>query len=52
MDLPPGVVFHQEQGVLEWTPAPFSKLSEVKALFLLTAPDGGEETYVHTIRRN
>lgn len=51
VDAPPGVVFHKDQGTLEWTPPPFTKTTQVGALFLLTASDGSEETYVHTISR-
>jgi tetratricopeptide (TPR) repeat protein len=51
MDSPPEVVFHQDQGKLEWTPLPFSKAMEARVLFLLKNPDGSEETYVHSIPR-
>ena len=52
MDAPPGVVFREEQSMLDWTPTPFSKIPEAKVLFLLTHPDGSEETLIHTIQRN
>ncbi len=51
MDAEPGVVFHKDSGTLEWTPPPFSRVSNAKALFLLTTPDGSEETQVHSIQR-
>jgi tetratricopeptide (TPR) repeat protein len=52
IDGPSGVIFHKERGILEWTPPPFSRMPEVSVLFLLTNENGGEETYVHTIRRH
>jgi tetratricopeptide (TPR) repeat protein len=51
VDAPAGVTFHKDKNTLEWNPPPFSKISEVKVLFLLTRPDGSEETYIHTLTR-
>ena len=51
MDAPPGVVYHEDTGVLEWTPPPFSKTARVGVLFVLTNADGTEETYIHAIER-
>jgi hypothetical protein len=51
VDSPPGVVFRKDQATLDWTPPPFSRISEVSVLFILTSPGGDEETYVHTISR-
>ena len=50
-DAPPGVVYHEESGTVEWTPPMFSRLEEVRVLFVLTFPDGSEELQVHTVRR-
>ena len=50
-DAPAGVVFDQSKSTLEWNPPPFSKVTEVKVLFLLTRPDGSEEPYIHTLIR-
>lgn len=50
-DAPSGVVYKADQGILEWTLPPFSKATEARVLFLLIHPDGGEEPYIHTIRR-
>ena len=52
VDAPPGVVYHQDRGMLEWTPVPFSKTPGVKVLFLLKTPDGGEDPHIHVISRN
>jgi tetratricopeptide (TPR) repeat protein len=51
IDSPAGVIYHPDQAALEWTPPPFSKIPEVRVLFLLKNPDGSEETYVHPIPR-
>lgn len=51
VDAPDGVTFHKDKNSLEWNPPPFSKVAEVKVLFLLTRPDGSEETYIHTLTR-
>jgi hypothetical protein len=40
VDAPPGVVYHQDRGMLEWTPAPFSKTL------------CGEDPHIHVISRN
>lgn len=50
-DAPPGVIYHPDKGVLEWTPAPFLTTTEVHVLFALKGPDGKEEFQVQTIRR-
>jgi hypothetical protein len=50
-DAPPGVVFHQESGTVEWTPPTFSRMQETRVLFVLTHPDGSEEHVVHVVRR-
>ena len=50
-DAPAGVVYKAGEGVLEWTPAPFSADKEINVLFLVTHPDGTEETLIHTIKR-
>ena len=50
-DAPPGVIYNEERQELEWTPSPFSKTDKVRVLFMLTRPDGTEETYIHTIHR-
>jgi hypothetical protein len=51
MDSPAGVVYHPDQGTLEWTPPPFSKATEARVLFLLKNPDGSEEPCVQSIPR-
>jgi hypothetical protein len=51
MDAPSGVIFNKDQGMLVWTPPPFSRTPEAKVLFLLTHPDGSEEPYVQSIGR-
>lgn len=51
VDAPAGMVYHAEKGVLEWTPPPFSADAEIRVLFLLTHPDGKEETLVHIFKR-
>lgn len=51
VDAPAGVTFQKENGMVTWTPPPFSRIPEVGVLFQLTHPDGTEESYVHTIRR-
>jgi hypothetical protein len=50
-DAPEGVVFKPAEGVVEWTPAPFSATTEIRVLFLVTHPDGREETVIHAIKR-
>lgn len=50
-DAPAGVVYQPAENVIEWTPAPFSKAKEIRVLFLITRPDGTEETLIHTISR-
>ena len=50
-DAPAGMVYNAEQGVLEWTPPPFSADVEIRVLFLVTHPDGKEDTLVHTVKR-
>jgi hypothetical protein len=50
-DAPAGVVYKADEGVVEWTPAPFSADAEIRILFLVTHPDGKEDTVVHTIKR-
>ena len=50
-DAPSGMVYHAEKGVLEWTPPPFSADAEIRVLFIITHPDGKEETLIHTVKR-
>ena len=52
VDAPSGVSYNDATKTLEWTPLPFSKTASVRVLFLITKPDGSEETLVHTIQRN
>ena len=52
MDAPSGVSFDESSGTLSWSIEPFSRISEAKVLFLLTAADGSEKTMIHTISRN
>lgn len=51
VDAPAGVIYKEAEGLLEWTPPPFSNVTEAKILFLVTHADGSEETYIHTISR-
>lgn len=51
-DAPPGVVYDAEQGTLEWTPPPFSRAKEARALFVLRKPDGSEDLRIETIAAN
>lgn len=51
-DAPKGVVYKADQGVVEWTPEPFTKKEEIFILFLIKHADGTESTKVHTIKRN
>ncbi len=50
VDAPAGMVYNAEKGVLEWTPPPFSADVEIRVLFLITHPDGKEDTLVHTVK--
>jgi tetratricopeptide (TPR) repeat protein len=52
VDAPPGITYDAATQTLEWTPLPFSRTPSAKVLFLLTNPDGSEETLVHTIARD
>ena len=50
-DAPESVVYQPAAGVVEWTPAPFSATTTIRVLFLVTHPDGKEDTVIHTIKR-
>ena len=50
-DAPSGMVYNAEKGVLEWTPPPFFADPEIRVLFLITHPNGKEDTLVHTVKR-
>jgi hypothetical protein len=50
-DAPDGVVYKPAEGVVEWTPVLFSADTEIRVLFLVTHPDGKEDTVIHTIKR-